>query len=112
MEAEFPIEEIEDRDLYLKYIKSQDKLIPLEAMVDRFDSHRKAHVGAIFSIQEQFKKCLITQDEYSMLYDWHAELARRADQRMRKYMELEAKEEYDKNQRSRADGAYRSAPDS
>lgn len=97
MEGEFQIEEIEDRDLYLKYIKSQDKLVPLEVMINRLESRRKVHVDAIFIMQEQFKKCLITQDEYSMLYDWRAELARRADRRMRHFMEIEAKQNYDKN---------------
>lgn len=96
-EGEYPIEEIEDRDLYLKFIKSQDNLTPLEVMIERFDAHRKAHVDAIFVMQKQFKDCLISQDEYSTLYDWRAELARRADRRMRKYIEILALEEYDKN---------------
>jgi hypothetical protein len=66
MEAEFPIEEIEDRDLYLKYIKSQDKLIPVEEMIKR--EAKKARFHTLKMIDSEFGS---TERKF------HCELAKR-----------------------------------
>lgn len=100
MQGDFPIEEIEDPDLYYKYVKSRDQLVPYEKMIYRFNSNRAAHIEAIETIQEQVDNGYITFETYCILYDWHAELAQRADNRMRHFMELAALEEYDDKQQN------------
>jgi hypothetical protein len=98
---EFPIEEIEDYNLYYKFVRNQDELVPYEKMVYRLKSQREAHLIAIDNI-EQSKKFISATNKLPptslcLKYEWHKELARRADRRMRNWMELEAYEKLEDN---------------
>lgn len=78
--GEFPIEEIEDRDLYLKYVKSQDKLVPLEKMIYREEKNLETH-------RRKMDAC----GSKSKVWEWRYQLAINAQKRLDYWKQLNDK---------------------
>lgn len=71
--------DFEDRDLYLKYVKSQDKLVPCEVMRDREKERASLHLEAL--------KRLDINVDYDRWW-WHWKLGLRSIIRYTKWSEL------------------------